>query len=222
MSTPNDSDFLLFISSIILSLFFFFSAFVVCRRIHGFCERYCICQGCCCVFDRDAYQQEREHLRRLRELRQRRAEFTLATFTQIPGPIPDTDLRTRESLHILTSLGFILVTPVSVRQDNNSIQMRDQLTAEQRRDILDRILSGRVSYMCHMLRLFSVKSYLWLFRSIQTYHVVGDIESKTKNVEQEESQAPVQSYAFPLHEEPETPEKTCAICLDDFGKCIFV
>lgn len=47
-----------------------------------------------------------------------------------------------------------------------------------------------------------------------------DIDSITKNVEQEESQAPVQSYAFPLHEEPETPEKTCAICLDDFGTCI--
>lgn len=28
----------------------------------------------------------------------------------------------------------------------------------------------------------------------------------------------IQSYAFPLHEEPETPETTCAICLDEFSE----
>lgn len=47
--------------------------------------------------------------------------------------------------------------------------------------------------------------------------------SDEDNVERGESQqqredpSPVTSYAFPLHEEPEEPEKTCAICLDDFG-----
>jgi hypothetical protein len=92
----------------------------------------------------NAYRREREHLRRVRELRQRREEIALATFTQIPGPIPDVDLRTIAALQNLTTLGFFLVTPVSVRQDANSIQMRDQLTAEQRREILDRVLSCRV------------------------------------------------------------------------------
>ena len=54
---------------------------------------------------------------------------------------------------------------------------------------------------------------------MQTFHVVEDLEAITTNMEdnKEESQTPVQSYTFPLHEEPETPEKTCAICLDDFG-----
>lgn len=33
-----------------------------------------------------------------------------------------------------------------------------------------------------------------------------------------EGHGPVRSYAFPLHEEPVELEKTCAICLDDFGK----
>lgn len=160
MSISNDphngQDWLiLFVSVVLILSLVFISLYVVCHRACGFCERYCICQGWCCVFDRNAYQQEREHLRRLRELRQRREEFALATFTQIPGPIPDMDLRTRVSLHNLTSLGFILVTPVSVRQDTNSIQMRDQLTAEQRRDILDRILSCKVRSMCALLRLFA-------------------------------------------------------------------
>lgn len=54
---------------------------------------------------------------------------------------------------------------------------------------------------------------------MQTYHVVEDLEAMTKTVvdKRGELQAPAQSYAFPLHEKPETPEKTCAICLDDFG-----
>jgi len=38
----------------------------------------------------------------------------------------------------------------------------------------------------------------------------------------EQEPGPVQSYAFPLHEEPEEPEKTCAICLDEFGECLLV
>ena len=42
-----------------------------------------------------------------------------------------------------------------------------------------------------------------------------DIEEEEPQVEEDPS--PIQSYAFPLHEEPEEPEKTCAICLDDFG-----
>ena len=48
-----------------------------------------------------------------------------------------------------------------------------------------------------------------------------DVEEGTNGSNKEPpSQSTVvqQSYAFPLHQEPENPQKTCAICLDDFGK----
>jgi len=134
-------------------ILFSISAYVLCHRACCFCERYCICQwkcGWCCVFDVAEYRRERQHLRRLRQLRQQReVEIAhLATFTQIPGPIPDSygfrELHRQSAIRDLTSLGFIVVTPP--QRDVNSLQMRNQLTAQQRRDILDRLLSCRV---CH-------------------------------------------------------------------------
>ena len=148
MNTSNNDHYnghylwILFLS--LVSILFFVSLYVLWRRVCCIWERYCICQGWCCIFDVNAYRREREHLRRVRELRRRREEIVFATFTQIPGPVPDVDLRTIAALQNLTTLGFVIVTPVSVRQDANSIQMRDQLTADQRREILDRVLSCRV------------------------------------------------------------------------------
>ena len=40
--------------------------------------------------------------------------------------------------------------------------------------------------------------------------------------DQQQEQQHQQSYAFPRHEEPETPEKSCAICLDDFGEPLWL
>jgi hypothetical protein len=145
-----------------LSLFivlFSCSLVVLLSRVCCFCERYCICQwkwcGCCCVVDVEAYRRERQHLHRLRELRQQRdVEIAhLATFTQIPGPIPDSygfrELRRQTAIRDLTSLGFIVVTPQGAhssasQNDVNSLEMRNHLSTEQRRDILDRLLSCRV------------------------------------------------------------------------------
>lgn len=36
-----------------------------------------------------------------------------------------------------------------------------------------------------------------------------------------EESGSVRSYAFPLHEEPQELERTCAICLDDLSKWLF-
>lgn len=145
-----------------LSLFiilFSCSLIVLLSRACCFCERYCICQwkwcGCCCVVDIEGYRRERQHLHRLRELRQQR-DFEiahLATFTQIPGPIPDSygfrELRRQTAIRDLTSLGFIVVTPQGAHSsasqtDVNSLEMRNHLSTEQRRDILERLLSCRV------------------------------------------------------------------------------
>lgn len=71
----------------------------------------------------------------------------------------------------------------------------------------------------------------------QTYHVHdldavqhgGEIKDTLHNNDIEEGNSaepqtvqgpppPIHSYAFPLHEEPEDPERTCAICLDTFGE----
>ena len=151
-----------FLWVLFLTLFMLLCFFTVVSLCHCcFCQRYLVCEwklfGCCCHLDVQEYRRERHDLRQLREIRQRRAELEiehLATFTQIPGPIPDSygyrELRRQSAIRDLTSLGFIVVTPPS--HDANSLQMRNQLTAQQRRDILKRLLECRVCLLCiHMM-----------------------------------------------------------------------
>ena len=132
---------------LVLSLFLLLLSTTLLVVCHRACGHYCICRWCC-VMDVDAYRRERDSLHRLRELRrlelQRHANISLATFSQIPGPIPDSfvELRQRAAFSNLHSLGFILVTPAP--PDVNSMQQRDQLTDRERRDILERVLSCRV------------------------------------------------------------------------------
>ena len=152
----SETQFLWVLFLTLFMILCFITVFAVCHCC--FCQRYLVCEwklcGCCCHLDVQEYRRERRDLRQLRELRQRRAELEvehLATFTQIPGPIPDSygfrELRRQSAIRDLTSLGFIVVTPPP-HEVNNSLETRNQLTAQQRRDILKRLLACRVCLLC--------------------------------------------------------------------------
>jgi hypothetical protein len=141
----------------------------------------------------------------------------LATFTQIPGPIPDSygyrELRRQSAIRDLTSLGFIVVTPPS--HDANALEMRNQLTAQQRRDILKQLLESRTFHVeCDELDVIRHGQ-----KSDTDDNIDVEEGTNSSNTERPPPSTTVkQSYAFPLHEEPENPQKTCAICLDDFAE----
>jgi len=177
-----------------LSLFlilFSISAFVLCHQTCGFCERYCIFQwkcGWCCIVDMEGYRTERQHLQHLRELRQRRElEIAhLATFTQIPGPIPDSygfrGLHRQTAIRDFSSWGFIVVTPPhhhhhhsQHQQDVHSLQMRNQLSHEQRRDILDRLLSCRVCAVNESVVVELFCGILLLILTISCLFITADV-----------------------------------------------
>lgn len=207
--------------------------------------------GCfCCAIDMEAYRSERESLRRLRELRrlhrlhelQARRELEhhmFSTFSQIPGPIPHSfastgrvatpaDARHTPAFTTFGSLGFVLVPagaamPRHLPLDVTSLHMRHELTAEQRRSILERLLVFK-AYHCAKIESAPDLEEGSDTETAQAGNVSPQQDGLDQKVptngsdqqEEEESSSQAQSYAFPLHEEPETPDQTCAICLDDF------
>jgi len=139
---------------VILLLFFFHAVF---SETCSLCSRFCTirryaCFCCCCTLDMQGYRRERESLLRLRELHRIqlfRHQLALQTFSQIPGPVPNSlDLSpstTASLLRAYQALGFIIVPSTPTRQivDLTSPQFRDQLTMEQRRTILEQLV------VCH-------------------------------------------------------------------------
>lgn len=207
-----------------------------------FSRRFCMCVkwgACCCYLQMDweSYQRERDSLQRLRELRHRHRQLLMqqqiSTFSQIPGPIPD-------SVYIIpsaTNLGFgFLLVPAAGAPPR---PIREQLTADQRRRILERIL------------VFSPFSSDMLPSLVEEDHETdrtntdaganaleegsareegssqelapqeedtsADEPLQTQQFESDDEAPASASIAIPFHEEPVDYENACAICLDAFS-----
>jgi Ring finger domain len=201
--------------SIFLGLLFLLLV-VILRATFLFTNRYCICLRigfCCCIFkiDWETYHRERESLLRLRQLRRQHREqlarVQILTFSQIPGVIPD-------SHH----MGIIISPPSAM--ERNIRPSRELLTPEQRRNILERILT------CRPYNLTMEKSHSEHNGKLENNDKDGiDIDQFNQQLEtndasvdqvskQEESYAPF-AIAIPNHEIP-GDEESCAICLDEF------
>ena len=192
--------FSLFLVLLLLVLYSIIRAWIL------FALRYCTCVKwgrCCCYFrmDWETYRRERDSLRRLRELRRRHRELIfgeLSTYSQIPGAVPDSH-----------NYGFIFV-PTSVTPR----PIREQLTAEERRRILDRL------FVCEQYPLdrnvVPEGSIGASFESLPGNDQERGISASNvvANPESSEANEPM-SIAIPGHEEP-VDDNTCAICLDQF------
>ena len=147
---------------LIITLFVITAVITILATFHGifssyfgFCipyrpsSRYCCCY--CCTLDLEGYQRERDSLRRLRDLRQihlLHQRLELQTYSQIPGPVPHTLHRSTiggpsSLLHTYEAFGFIFVPTTTERSEGTILSWRDQLTAEQRRTILEQLM------VCH-------------------------------------------------------------------------
>ena len=192
-----------------LCLFLFILLVVTYKVIRAcavFTNRYCICVKWgrfCCYFrmDLETYRRERESLRRLRALRRRHRELIfgeLSTYSQIPGAIPDSN-----------NFGLIFIRAVVPPRP-----VREQLTSEQRRRILDRVL---------VFEQYPLRSHVDVeaSRSASLGSLPGELQEQVIHAENavihqmsSESNEP-SSIAIPGHEEP-IDDNTCAICLDEF------
>eukprot|EP00547_Thalassionema_nitzschioides_P014901 CAMPEP_0194255362 /NCGR_PEP_ID=MMETSP0158-20130606/34246_1 /TAXON_ID=33649 /ORGANISM="Thalassionema nitzschioides, Strain L26-B" /LENGTH=169 /DNA_ID=CAMNT_0038993689 /DNA_START=269 /DNA_END=775 /DNA_ORIENTATION=- len=138
----------------------------------------------------------------------------LSTFSQIPGPIPD-------SILILpaNNVGFVIVPST---QGPRSI--RSQLTADQRRKALERIVAFQPykeddSIYCQAgntdtKTAVTSPSSLADSSSNRKEELVSESSSEQDKKVPNDPQLNVSS-AVPSHEEPEC-QISCAICLDDF------
>ena len=204
------------------SLFLVLLLIVLCAILRSclvFANRYCVCVKwgkCCCYFrmDWEAHRRERDSLHRLRELRHRHREvvfgYNLSTYSQIPGAIPDS-----------FNFGFILVPTEAPHRP-----LREQLTSEQRRRILENIL---------VCQPYTAERNTEAGQDVEANNDrqgVATLDSSTAQEQQEQavpranaSTTPQSgeeqqeneptSIAIPCHEEP-VDDNTCAICLDAF------
>jgi hypothetical protein len=227
---------ILFLSLFLILLLI--AVYTILKATLVFSRRFCMCVkwgACCCYLQMDweSYQRERDSLQRLRELRHRHRQLLMqqqiSTFSQIPGPIPD-------SVYIIPSsanLGFgFLLVPAAAAPPR---PIREQLTEEQRRRILERIL---------VFSPFSSETAPPLVEEeLATNTSITNTDVRAKALEEGSSQElspqqegasadePMQSHplasdeealasspiAIPFHEEPLDYENACAICLDAFS-----
>mmetsp|Transcript_26330 Transcript_26330/g.39884 ORF Transcript_26330/g.39884 Transcript_26330/m.39884 type:complete len:269 (+) Transcript_26330:184-990(+) len=206
----------------ILTFFLFSGIFLllfvsVLRGCASYLGRYCRCvrlnKWCCFLrIDWQAYRRERESLRRFRELRQRHRDLLmrqeLSTFSQIPGPIPD-------SILILQSnnVGFVIVPSTEGPRS-----ARSQLTLDQRRKMLERLVSFKPYRQEDSINRpdenTETPDATTNRPSPATSSQISINEEITDNKFRNDLRENL-SLAVPAHEEPEN-EISCAICLDEF------
>jgi hypothetical protein len=211
------------------------AVYTVLKSTLVFSRRFCMCVkwgACCCYLQMDweSYQRERDSLQRLRELRHRHRQLLMqqqiSTFSQIPGPIPD-------SVNIIpsaTNLGFgFLLVPAAAAPPR---PIREQLTAEQRRRILERILvfSPFSSEMVPSLAEEDLETNSTNTDAGANALEEGSSQELPPQEEDASADEPMQTHPFesdeeapasapiaiPFHEEPVDHENACAICLDAF------
>lgn len=170
--------------------------------------------------DWQAYRRERESLRRFRELRQRHRDLLmrqeLSTFSQIPGPIPDSILIIQSN-----NVGFVIVPSTEGPRS-----ARSQLTLDQRRKMLERLVSfkpykqedsiNRPEENTETTDATTSRTSLATSSQIRKIEEITDTDLYSQQdhkfrIDLRENL----SLAVPAHEEPEN-EISCAICLDEF------
>lgn len=140
------------------------------------------------------------------------------TFTQIPGPIPST---------WPNQMGFILVRPngtatatTTAAPDSDEIQhRRSQLSKEERRAFLERIVSSREYHKDENDEENQEPSgSVDVEEGTAPATGTGQCEETERQEEDghDEQQQPASSIVFPAHEEPSDYQSMCAICLDTF------
>lgn len=140
----------------------------------------------------------------------------LSTFSQIPGPIPDSILILPAS-----NVGLVIVPTTQ-----GSRSMRSQLTADQRRKVLERIVAFRPykeedSIDCQYGNGDTNAAVTSVSPTVKSStnrkeESISDSESSSESDKIVPSDPNENlSLAVPAHEEPES-KISCAICLDDF------
>lgn len=224
MEDSNHSNHSLFI--LITSIFAVIAVMALLAMFPGsysFCSKFCVVyryRFCCCgcTLDLEGYRRERESLRRLRELRRihlLRQRLALQTYSQIPGPVPHSHSPPMSELSAhWTAFGFVFVP----RTDMSSAQFRDQLTAEQRRTILEQLLVCQ-EYHAGVQQNWTATAAT---KTATTCNIKLDgeeddgpeIEGSTPTPESLTPPSQSPTIAVPSHEEPDGA--ACAICLDPF------